>query len=103
MWRYHNTSGKRRTRNLFVSGALLCLLVLAEALAVTHALDFEAHAADDVCKICIGTAGFGGAAPARAPVPLPRPATAPEPLPDFLPVLLARVERPSARGPPPAS
>lgn len=90
-------------RSSLVSGALLCLLVIAESLAVAHALDFEAHAPDEVCKICIGAAALGGAAPARAPTMLLPRAAASAPVFEPRPAALARAEAPSARGPPPAS
>lgn len=87
-------------RRVLVSSMLLCLLVVAEALAVTHALDFEAHAPGEVCKICVGVADLGGAAPARAPLLLPPAAAEPVPFTAVVSLPAARNERPSARGPP---
>jgi hypothetical protein len=95
------TSVKRlKPFKLFASATLLCLLVAAEAMAVVHSLDFEAHAAGESCKICISVAGFGSAAPARVPTLLPPPAAAQEAFPEVRAVVPARIERPAARGPP---
>lgn len=85
---------------LLVSAALLCLLVAAEAMTVTHALDFDAHTAGETCKICLSVSGLDSAAPARTLVLLPPAAATAVVLPGQLPPVFARLERPVARGPP---
>jgi len=79
---------------------LLFFLVVAEAVAVVHSLDFDAHAAGEVCKTCVSTAGLGAgvtAMPAAAELSRTH-----EPVGTVvvLPVPASRVERASARGPP---
>lgn len=79
---------------------LLFALVAAEALTVSHSLDFEGHAPGEQCKICIGAAALGTGAPAKAPPPeAPRVAILGSAL-QVLPVDLPAVEQPAARGPP---
>jgi len=92
---YQNSPLKR-----IAAVVLLFVLVSAEAMAVAHALDLDAHASGDPCKICVSAAGLASAAPASAaPAQLPRAdvpvATAQNPL-----VPAQRPERASARGPP---
>lgn len=79
---------------------LLCLLVAAEAMAVVHSLDFDAHTVEEPCKICISIAGFGGAPPARAVTLLPPAAAASDRVEEIRIVELDPVEQPVARGPP---
>jgi hypothetical protein len=38
---------------------LAVFLLVAEAFAVSHPLDFAAHADGEPCKICLGVASFG--------------------------------------------
>ena len=88
-----------------VTGAMLvCLLIVAEALTVVHALDFDAHRLDEPCKICISLAGAGSAPPANPPTLLQPPAAG-EGLDLDRSVLLGlrRLERPAVRGPPSVS
>jgi hypothetical protein len=42
---------------------LVAWLLLAESLAVTHALDLAAHSEGQPCAVCLGAASFGSAAP----------------------------------------
>jgi len=82
---------------------LLFVLVAAEAMTIAHALDFDAHAGGEPCKICVSAAGLGSAAPARvlaADVPHTDPPVAVA-LDRSVPA--PRPERASARGPPLAS
>jgi hypothetical protein len=82
---------------------LLCLLVMAETMAVAHSLDFESHAGSEPCKICISVASFGSAAPARTAVLLPPAAPIPVAFQEPATIGAARSEPPTARGPPQAS
>jgi hypothetical protein len=86
-----------------VSATVVALLLVAEAVALTHPLDFDAHAAGEPCKICISVAGLGSAAVAQdAPVCLDSAAVAP--LADGLsPIPYTRLATHTARGPPLAS
>jgi hypothetical protein len=82
----------------------LCLLVVAEAIAVVHSLDFDAHRLGEPCKICISLAGSGSAPPAATPA-LVRPQVTGVPIAaDSSPVVgIRRLERPAVRGPPAVS
>jgi len=79
---------------------LLFVLVAAEAVAVAHSLDFDAHAAGDPCKICVSAAGLGtGLAPTPAAAEPPRTDWPVGPV-LLQPIPAPRPERASARGPP---
>lgn len=79
---------------------LLFVLVAAEALAVMHSLDFDAHAGSDPCNVCIAVAGLGAAAPARAMPQEVARTDLPGEAARALTVPALRTERPSARAPP---
>lgn len=86
-----------------VSIALLCLFIAAEAVAVVHSLDYEAHAGGDPCKICISISGLDDAVAASAPVFVPPAAAAHDAFPEGDAIIVARIDRPNARAPPQAS
>ena len=91
---------RKISSSLLASAVLLCVLMAAEALVVAHAVDLDAHANGEPCKICISFAGFGAAAPAKAP-PLDLPsADEPTAAPQAAGPDLAPIEREPVRGPP---
>jgi hypothetical protein len=82
---------------------LVCLLLAAEAFAVVHPLDFDAHLTDEPCKICISVASFGTATVAAISDLVIDSAS---PTLVVVPVVLSIRPRPTshfARGPPVAS
>jgi hypothetical protein len=85
-------------------GALLIgVLLAAETLAVAHSSDLDAHATDDVCKICLSLATFGGAnvsPPAGAALDVAEP---PVVAGDEVAAAVAPIRHAFARGPPHAS
>src|SRR5690606_9711013 len=96
------TMHRQSTVKRIAAVVLLFVLVAAEAVAVVHSLDFDAHAAGDACKICGSCAGVGagrrvppaGAGPPRPDgpggtvhvgrAPAPQPDRAPAGGPPFL-------------------
>jgi hypothetical protein len=91
---------RKASFRLVLSAAVLCVLIAAEAMAVRHSLDFEAHTASDPCNICITVAGFGSAAPAHS-LSVRLPVSAPlEPVTPLLVMSTSRPVQPPVRGPP---
>lgn len=86
-----------------VSIALLCLFIAAEAVAVVHSLDYEAHAGGDPCKICISISGLDDAVAASAPLLIPPAGAVRDAFPEGEVIIVARIDRPNARAPPQAS
>ena len=85
------------------TAALVCLLLAAEAFAVVHPLNLDAHSTDEPCKICLSVASFGNAT--VAPLPYLVIDTSAAPL-IVLPFLVTSRSGPTnhfARGPPIAS
>jgi len=94
---------KASFRPALQNAALVCLLLVAEAFAVVHPLDFDAHSTDEPCKICISVASFGAATVANIAV-LVIDSASPALVVD--PLVLSSHSRPTsyfARGPPVAS
>jgi hypothetical protein len=67
---------RRPTFQSWVGAALVFLLLLAEAFAVTHPFDAAAHADGQPCTVCLSTTAFGAGAIA-APLELDLDAAAP--------------------------
>ena len=81
----------------------IALLIAAEAFAVVHAADLDAHSGGESCKFCLYVSQLDTAA---APAALPRlvPAGLVEATPfEALPSGDVRRRRPAARGPPQAA
>lgn len=52
---------RRKTVRLLAAALAGWALVAAQATAFEHDLDLESHPTDQVCAICVATAGLGGA------------------------------------------
>jgi hypothetical protein len=100
---FRNAAKRRTPLSRVVSIALLCLFIAAEAVAVVHSLDYEAHAGADPCKICISISGLDDVVSASAPVLVPPAAAARDAFPAGESVVFERIQRPNARAPPQAS
>ncbi|HEX6995852.1 MAG TPA: hypothetical protein VF339_17100 [Gammaproteobacteria bacterium] len=79
---------------------LLFVLVAAEAVAVAHSLDFDAHVPGDPCKLCVSAAGLVAGVPATPAAAEPPRTHEPVGAVHVPPVPAPRPERASARGPP---
>jgi hypothetical protein len=85
------------------TAALVCVLLAAEAFAVVHPLDLDAHSTGEPCKICISVASFGSATVAALAGFV---IDASSPQLDSVPFIVTTRSRPTshfARGPPRAS
>lgn len=89
-----------RPFKLLVSALVLSVLIAAEAMAVRHSLDFDSHANDEPCKICVTVAGLGAVAPAKAVAAVSTSAVEPEAARRDVVRAFDRFDRPSARAPP---
>jgi hypothetical protein len=82
---------------------LACLLVAAEAFAIVHPLELDAHSTDTQCKICVSVAAFGSAAVASPLAFVVVRATPELPVDEIVVSAHSRPTRQFARGPPTAS
>jgi hypothetical protein len=64
--RYAQRSIGQRFGTAVQTAALALVLLVAEAFALTHPFDQDAHQTDEPCKICISVAAVDSAAVAKA-------------------------------------
>jgi len=94
------TMHRQSTVKRIAAVVLLFVLVAAEAVAVVHSLDFDAHAAGDACKICVSTAGVGTGMPVTPAAAEPQRTHGPVGTVHVVPAPAPQPDRASARGPP---
>jgi hypothetical protein len=80
--------------------ALVAVLLLAEAFAVTHPLDAAAHTDGQPCTICLSAHVLGAGAASTPPTIEFAVATRPPTVPAAAVHVCAALARPHARGPP---